>query len=68
MASRRNFLAAAMGGLGFCGCSMRPTSARAATAVRLPITVGGKKIRTVDTHTHCYSHIATHILLLSHKW
>ena len=54
MASRRNFLAAAMGGLGFCGCSMRPTSARAATAVRLPITVGGKKIRTVDTHTHCY--------------
>ena len=54
MASRRQFLAAAMGGLGFCGCCLRPTPARAATAMRLPISVSGRKVRTIDTHAHCY--------------
>jgi predicted TIM-barrel fold metal-dependent hydrolase len=54
MASRRQFLGAAMGGLGFCGCCLRPTPARAATAVRLPVMVAGKRVRTVDAHAHCY--------------
>ncbi|MDR3522797.1 MAG: amidohydrolase family protein [Acetobacteraceae bacterium] len=54
MATRRGFLAAAMGGLGFCGCCLRPAPVRAAESVHLPVTIAGKRVRTIDTHSHCY--------------
>ena len=54
MATRREFLAAAMGGLGFCGCCLRPAPARAAESVHLPVNIAGRRVRTIDTHAHCY--------------
>jgi predicted TIM-barrel fold metal-dependent hydrolase len=47
------------GGLAFCGCCMIDT-ARAqdggqnGAPRRLPVSVGGKRIKTVDAHAHCY--------------
>src|SRR3954464_8605111 len=40
----------------FCGCGV-PRSARAQGPLhKLPITVGGKKVKTIDVHTHCLFH------------
>ena len=49
MSSRRDFLAAAAGVV-FCSCGLtRPAHA----AAKLPVSVGGKKVKTIDVHTHC---------------
>jgi aminocarboxymuconate-semialdehyde decarboxylase len=60
MTSRRSFLghAAAAAGVLFCGCGL-PRAAHAANAApinKLPITVGGKRVKTIDTHSHCLFH------------
>src|ERR1700742_2828946 len=61
MATRRHFLkcgsAAAASGIVFCGCSLLGT-ARAQQAARrhLPVTVKGKRVKTIDVHAHCYFH------------
>jgi aminocarboxymuconate-semialdehyde decarboxylase len=49
MSSRRQFLAGA--GLAFCGCSLAGP-ARAAPS-KLPVKIGGKRIKTIDVHAHC---------------
>ena len=49
MSSRRNFLAAAAGVV-FCGCGL-PGKAHA--AARLPVTLAGKRVKTIDVHAHC---------------
>jgi aminocarboxymuconate-semialdehyde decarboxylase len=55
--TRRNFLksAGAFGGLTFCGCGL-PMAAHAQSAApaRTPVTIKGKRIKTIDTHSHCF--------------
>ena len=61
MTTRRGFLksAAAAAGVIFCGCGL-PDSAHAATPARRPVTVNGKKARTIDVHAHCvFKEVAT---------
>src|SRR5882672_3687929 len=53
MSTRRNFLKGAGAGLMFCGCGI-PMAAHAQSApARLPVMVKGKRIKTVDVHSHC---------------
>ncbi len=49
MTSRRGFLAAAASVV-FCGCGI-PKAAHA--AAKLPVTVAGKRVKTIDVHSHC---------------
>lgn len=58
MTTRRDFLksAGAVTGVMFCSCGMLNT-ARAQQAPRhLPVMVNGKRIKTVDVHSHCLFH------------
>jgi aminocarboxymuconate-semialdehyde decarboxylase len=61
--TRRNFLTGGAAGIVFCGCCLTGT-ARAATAApaRLPVTVGGKRVKTVDVHSHCLFHEAVDLM------
>ena len=54
MTTRRSFLksAATAAGVVFCGCGL-PDAAHAALPARRPVTVNGKKVRTIDVHSHC---------------
>lgn len=64
MTTRRDFLkasTAAAGGLVFCSCPMLDRAHAQSHAHgqtypqrRLPVVVKGKRIKTVDTHTHCF--------------
>jgi aminocarboxymuconate-semialdehyde decarboxylase len=57
MASRRSFIKqVSSAGLAFCGCGLIGPHAHAQDTIkpRGPIHVGGKRIRTVDAHAHCY--------------
>ena len=57
MTTRRNFLkgAGSLAGLVFCGCGL-PWEAHAqqVSQARLPVMVKGKRIKTIDTHAHCF--------------
>ena len=52
MKSRRAFLGA---GLAFCSCCMldRARAQQAPVQARVPVSVGGQRVRTVDAHCHC---------------
>ena len=54
-ATRRNlFRMGAAAGLAFCSCGLLDAArAQGAPPRRLPVSVGGKRVRTVDTHAHC---------------
>jgi aminocarboxymuconate-semialdehyde decarboxylase len=65
MSTRREFLkrANAAAGIVFCGCVMREAaSAQAPSAARLPVMVNGKRVKTVDVHSHCLFHEALNLL------
>jgi aminocarboxymuconate-semialdehyde decarboxylase len=64
MATRRQFLAGTVtaGGLAFCGCSLRPAEAATGSPARLPVRVGGRRVRTIDIHSHCLFHEAVALL------
>jgi aminocarboxymuconate-semialdehyde decarboxylase len=59
--SRRHFLTKAAAAAGvvvsdliFCGCGLpRAAHASPGKPVRLPVTVDGKRVRTIDVHSHC---------------
>ncbi len=60
MTTRRGLLAAA--GIAFCGCCLRgparaqgaaPSPGQGTAPARRPVTVAGKRVKTVDTHAHC---------------
>ena len=55
MTTRRGLLAAS--GLAFCSCCLLGARAQTRDAssqpARLPVDVGGKRVRTVDAHSHC---------------
>ena len=62
MTTRRRFLRGA-GGMMFCGCCLANVgSARADDARRLPVTVAGKRVKTIDVHAHCLFHEAIVLL------
>ncbi len=57
MNSRRNFLktAAAATGVVFCSCGLlRAANAQQAGARSLPISINGKRVKTIDIHAHCH--------------
>jgi aminocarboxymuconate-semialdehyde decarboxylase len=62
MSERRHFLrhaAGALGGLVFCNCAMQPLAqAQTPAPARKPTVamVGGRRVKTVDMHAHCYFH------------
>src|SRR5947209_2868956 len=57
MNTRRDFLkrAGAATGIVFCGCIIRDAAhAQQAGGQRLPVTVNGKRVKTIDVHAHCH--------------
>ncbi|HTB02639.1 MAG TPA: amidohydrolase family protein [Bradyrhizobium sp.] len=61
--TRRNFLkGAAASGIVFCGCGLQHGARAQPGTARLPVKVGGKRVMTVDAHTHCYFHEALNLM------
>jgi predicted TIM-barrel fold metal-dependent hydrolase len=71
MTTRRGFLkGAGAAGMAFCSCGMfaaaraqqpfpqRPDAAPQPAPRRLPVTVAGRRIKTIDVHAHCLIHDA----------
>jgi hypothetical protein len=54
MTTRRNFLRGAAG-IVFCSCGMLDAAHAQAGGRRLPVKVKGKRIKTIDVHSHCLS-------------
>ena len=54
MTTRRDFIkAAGASGIVFCGCAMRDVArSQGSDGQRLPVTVNGKRIKTIDVHAH----------------
>ena len=57
MATRRKFLQG-LAGMTFCSCCLLNTAraqtpAAAPARARLPVTVAGQRVRTIDVHSHC---------------
>jgi predicted TIM-barrel fold metal-dependent hydrolase len=64
MTTRRDVLKAAAAGIVFCGCSLLD-GARAQqppARARRPVTVKGKRIKTIDVHAHCMFHEANNLM------
>jgi aminocarboxymuconate-semialdehyde decarboxylase len=57
MQTRRNFLksgaAAAAGGIVFCGCGLVHHARAQQPRQTIPVSVSGKRIKTIDIHSHC---------------
>ena len=52
MNSRRNFLKT---GVVFCSCCLLDQAhAQQAGPAKLPVAVAGKKVKTIDVHSHCH--------------
>src|SRR6202012_1542379 len=66
MTTRRDFLKTGVGaaaGIVFCGCGlMRRASAQQPAHQPLPVTVAGKRVKTIDVHAHCHFHEAGALL------
>src|ERR1700723_4059448 len=67
MTTRRNFLktgtAAAATGIFFCGCGLlRSAHAQVPARQKLPASVNGKRVKTIDVHAHCNFHEAGALL------
>ena len=62
MTTRRSFLKGAAAGIAFCSCGMAGVARAQPGAPRLPVKVGGKRVLTVDVHSHCYFHEALNLL------
>ena len=59
MTTRRGFLkGAGAAGITFCGCGL----SKAQQGTRLPVTVAGKRIKTIDVHAHCLFHEAVALM------
>ena len=59
MTTRRDFLKTGVGataGIVFCGCGLLQRANAQQQAVRqtLPVAIGGKRIKTIDVHSHCF--------------
>ena len=58
MTTRRGFLKhAGAAGMVFCSCSLLDAArAQGAAPHALPVTVNGKRVKTIDVHAHCLFH------------
>jgi predicted TIM-barrel fold metal-dependent hydrolase len=63
MTTRRTFLkGAAATGIAFCGCGMLDGAHAQPRAQRLPVKIKGKRILTIDVHSHCFFHEALNLM------
>src|SRR5712675_125108 len=63
MTTRRNFLkGAAASGITFCSCGMVDAAHAQPKAPRLPVKINGKRVLTVDVHSHCYFREAINLM------
>ena len=63
MTTRRSFLkGAAASGIAFCSCGLLDAARAQAQPRRLPVVVSGKRVKTVDVHSHCLFHEALDLL------
>ena len=66
MTTRRGFLKhASAAGMVFCSCGLRDAARAQAPgqpAARLPVTVNGKRVKTIDVHAHCLFHEAVALM------
>src|SRR5437868_1136530 len=66
MTTRRDFLkgsAAAATGIVFCSCGLlKSAHGQEAARQKLPVMVGGKRVKTIDVHAHCHFHEAGALL------
>jgi aminocarboxymuconate-semialdehyde decarboxylase len=64
MTTRRGFLKhAAATGMVFCGCGLIDAARAQGAAPRtLPVTVAGKRVKTIDVHSHCLFHEAVALM------
>ena len=64
MTTRRGFLkCAGAAGITFCSCGLLDAArAQAPATPRLPVTVNGKRVKTVDVHAHCLFHDAVALM------
>jgi predicted TIM-barrel fold metal-dependent hydrolase len=63
MTTRRNLLkGAAATGIAFCSCGLLDAARAQPRAPRLPVKVAGKRVLTVDVHSHCYFHEAIDLM------
>ena len=64
MTTRRNFLkgGVAAAGVVFCGCGMLHGASAQTARQKLPVMVGGKRVRTIDVHAHCVIPEASELL------
>ncbi len=53
MTTRRDFLKTAAAGIVFCGCGMVHGANAQAPRQKLPVSINGKRIKTIDVHAHC---------------
>jgi predicted TIM-barrel fold metal-dependent hydrolase len=53
MIDRRGFLKAASAGIAFCSCGLLDAARAQQPAARLPVQIGGKRVKTIDVHSHC---------------
>jgi aminocarboxymuconate-semialdehyde decarboxylase len=58
MTTRRGFLeGVGAAGIAFCSCGMLDAArAQQPGRPRLPLVAGGRRVKTVDVHTHCLFH------------
>ena len=62
MTTRRTFLKGAAAGIAFCSCGLLDAARAQTPAARLPVTVGGKRVKTIDVHSHCFFHEAVDLM------
>jgi len=67
MTTRRDLLkggaAAVATGIVFCGCGLLQSAhAQQPARQKLPVMVGGKRVKTIDVHAHCHFHEAGALL------
>ena len=65
MTTRRGFLrgAGAAAGIAFCSCGILDAArAQQPGQARLPVMVNGKRVKTIDVHSHCFFHEAINLM------
>jgi predicted TIM-barrel fold metal-dependent hydrolase len=64
MSTRRDFLkGSSAAGIAFCSCAMLDAvSAQQSEARRLPVVVNGRRVKTIDVHSHCLFHEAVDLM------
>ena len=62
MTTRRDFLKGAATGIVFCSCGLLRGAHGQPARQTLPVMVGGRRIKTIDVHSHCHFHEAGALL------